>query len=192
MTILKTSGSWSYLWEKRYPFNFNNRERSLPSPPSRDRNFMHVQVNSSKPIKAENQVSEGASRPHRLKTCKKTTWELSLPHPPPIEKISEACSMSQLKHSWCCKKFVYVYSLGLSRGKQSHWSKAMGKTKDSANLSVVISAETVCESLTLQDSLVQKTSRRRLTIPKRGFWYTCTLFAPQSYLTYLISIFAAK
>ena len=33
MTILKTSGSWSYLWEKRYPFNFNNRERSLPSPP---------------------------------------------------------------------------------------------------------------------------------------------------------------
>lgn len=122
MTILKTSGSWSYLWEKRYPFNFNNRERSLPSPPSRDRNFMHVQVNSNKPIKAENQVS-GASRPHRLKTCKKTTWELSQPPPPHREDhwgVQHESAKTQLMlQKSCLRVFTWPFTRQTKPLKQS-------------------------------------------------------------------------
>lgn len=84
---------------KTIPFNFNNRGRSLPSPPSRDRNFMHVQVNNnqSKQIIKFQKVPVDliASRPE---VVRKQPENFHYP-PPPIEKITEACSMSQLKHS---------------------------------------------------------------------------------------------
>ena len=85
---------------------------------------MHVQVNSSKPIKAENQVSEGASRPHRLKTCKKRTWELSLPHPPPDREDQwgvqhESAKTQLMLQKICLRVFTWPFTRQTKPLKQS-------------------------------------------------------------------------
>lgn len=174
---------------KTIPFNFNNRGRSLPSPPSRDRNFMHVQVNNnqSKQIIKFQKVPVDliASRPEVVRKQPE-----NFHYPPPHREdhwgVQHESAKTQLMlQKICLRVFTWPFTRRTKPLKQSDGQNQRQRQFISRH---------ICWNslLKLNTPRQKKTSRRRLTIPKRGFWYTCTLFAPQSYLTYLISIFAAK